>query len=119
VKQLVAKYNLGKDRTKLEPRTDTSYAKQADGTSCGFFVCFYVEAFLTLKRTHGFFMDDADFIRGYRNRLRALVLSVSEAHFPSYIPLAGFSSELSRGRTTTQVSYRSAPSTPATIKSML
>jgi hypothetical protein len=99
VKQLNAKLNLGQVKTNFVRHADTTYPKQSDGTSCGFFVCYYVEAFLTLRRSTGFFMADTHFIYSYRIRVLEVLLAISSGDFPAYIPLSGFVDGYSRART--------------------
>jgi hypothetical protein len=100
VKQLREMRNLPQAKTKFVRHADTTYAKQSDATSCGFFVCYYVEAFLTLQRSSVFFMADADFMVTYRRRVLSLLLSVCTLSMPEYVPLSGFAETYSR--TTTQ-----------------
>lgn len=112
VKQLKVKYNLVSRETLYVRHANDTYEKQSDGTSCGFFVCYYVEAFLTLRQSSGFFMDDAMFTRSYRRQLLDLLVSVAHREFPAYIPLTGFAVEPSRGRTITRLSYEATLSAP-------
>jgi hypothetical protein len=106
VKQLRQMRNLPQAKTKFVRHADSTYAKQSDGTSCGFFVCYYVEAFLTLQRSSVFFMANPDFMHDYRQRVLTVLLSVSSWQFPEYIPLGGFTDTYSR--TTTQRPQRQA-----------
>ena len=100
VKQLRQKRNLAQAKTKYVRHADSTYAKQTDGTSCGFFVCYYAEAYVTLQRSSVFFMDEPAFMHDYRQRVLAVLLSVSTWTFPEYVPLSGFTDAYSR--TTTQ-----------------
>ena len=106
VKQLRQKRNLAQSKTNYVRHADSTYAKQSDGTSCGFFACYYVEAFLTLQRSSVFFMANPDFMHDYRQRVLTVLLSVSSWQFPEYVPLSGFTDYYSR--TTTQRTQRQA-----------
>lgn len=96
MKRLNATYRPGTRTPRVHPHVDNAYAKQSDRTSCGFFVCYYVEAYLTLRQSTGFFMADAQFINEYRRRAISVLLSVSTMMFPDYIPLSGFTGTYSR-----------------------
>ncbi|KAH7699116.1 O-acetyl-ADP-ribose deacetylase MACROD2, partial [Aphelenchoides avenae] len=99
VRQLKVKRGLPPSKSGYMRHADSTYAKQSDDTSCGFFVCYYVEAFLTLRRSSVFFMTEPDFIRDYRRRVLAILLSVSTWTFPEYVPLTGFAQSYSRAQT--------------------
>lgn len=99
VSQLKEKRGLPRGRPSYTRHADSAYAKQSDGTSCGFFVCYYVEAFLTLRRSSVFFMTEPDFIHDYRRRVLAVLLSVSTWTFPEYVELTGFAQGYSRAQT--------------------
>ncbi|KAH7668152.1 hypothetical protein AAVH_43010, partial [Aphelenchoides avenae] len=90
VKQVLDRFRPGKATIRFEPRADSTYPKQSDGSSCGFFVCYYVEAFLTLRRSSEFFMADANFMRDYRTRVLSVLLAVCTWDVPDYVPLSGF-----------------------------
>lgn len=90
VKQVLDRFRPGKATIRFEPRADSTYPKQSDGSSCGFFVCYYVEAFLTLRRSSEFFMADANFMRDYRTRVLSFLLAVCTWNVPDYVPLSGF-----------------------------
>jgi len=81
-----------------------------DGTSCGFFVCYYAEAYLTLRQSTGFFMADSKFIDDYRRRVVGILLNVSTLHFPDYAPLFGFTGSYSKS-TTQRTQSQSASTT--------
>jgi len=112
VKQLRETRNLGQGKTYYVRHADSTYAKQQDSTSCGFFVCYYVEAFLTLQRSSVLFMEDPNFMHDYRQRVLTVLLSVSAWQFPEYVPLSGFTDTYSR--TTTQRTQRQAASASTT-----
>lgn len=99
VKRLNAKYRPDARVRRYKRLADSTYAKQTDGTSCGFFVCYYAEAHLTLRQSTGFFMADTLFINDYRRRVIAILLNVSTLHFPDYAPLCGFTGTYSRSAT--------------------
>ncbi|KAH7703286.1 hypothetical protein AAVH_29542, partial [Aphelenchoides avenae] len=99
VKRLNATYRPGTRAPRFYRHFDSAYAKQSDGTSCGFFVCYYAEAYLTLRQSTGFFMTDAQFINEYRRRVISVLLTVSTMMFPDYIPLTGFTDTYSRTQT--------------------
>ncbi|KAH7701510.1 hypothetical protein AAVH_31355, partial [Aphelenchoides avenae] len=96
VKRLNAAYRPGTRAPRFYRHFDSAYAKQSDGTSCGFYVCYYAEAYLTLRQSTGFFMTDAQFINEYRRRVISVLLSVSTMMFPDYVPLRGFIGTYSR-----------------------
>lgn len=112
VKRLNAKHRPGARVPRFEARADSTYAKQTDGTSCGFFVCYYAEAYPTLRQSTGFFMADAQFIHEYRRHAISVLLNVSVLTFPEYIPLVGFTGAYSR--TPTQRTPRQAATTSST-----
>ncbi|KAH7702260.1 Appr-1-p processing, partial [Aphelenchoides avenae] len=108
VKRLNARYRPAARVQRFKRRVDSTYAKQADGTSCGFFVCFYTEAYLSLRKTTGFFMNDAHFMDAYRRRVMSILLAVSTMTFPDYVPLSGFTAIDAAPSTHPQPSAQSA-----------
>lgn len=95
-KQLQQRFHPSPDRIHFERRTDSSYAKQSDQTSCGFFVGYYFESYLTMQRSTGFFMGYADFMVQYRHRVARVLLSVADLNFPSFVPLSGYAGTYER-----------------------
>lgn len=110
VKRLNAKHRPDERVRRFKRLVDSTYAKQTDGTSCGFFVCYYAEAYLTLRQSSGFFMSDAQFMNDYRRRAISVLLNVSTLHFPDYTPLCGFTGTYSRS-TTQRTQVQSASTT--------
>ena len=110
VKRLNAEYRPDARVRRYKRLVDSTYPKQTDGTSCGFFVCYYAEAYLTLRQSTGFFMSDAQFMNEYRRRAISVLLNVSTLHFPDYTPLCGFTGTYSRS-TTQQTQGQSASTT--------
>lgn len=111
MKRLNARYRPAARVQRFKRRVDSTYAKQADGTSCGFFVCFYTEAYLSLRKTTGFFMNDAHFMDAYRRRVMSILLAVSTMTFPDYVPLSGFTGTYSRTQTQRTQATSSSPTT--------
>lgn len=73
----------------------SSYNQQPDDTSCGFFICLFVQLFL--KRGTGAPLRVAEpFLAEYRRTLVAMMQSLSNGHLPAYNELPAFDDETLR-----------------------
>ena len=90
MKRIRNKRKWSKHLPTWDKRLHSTYCRQDDATSCGFFVGFYYECYQQLGGPGHFFKDTltAEFMRAsYRQRVIDVLHSIYTLEFPEYIAL--------------------------------